>query len=50
MMMSLLMRLAESPTTPIVVLAFIGVGLAIEIWKTSDTIFMGDIFAEGYDD
>jgi hypothetical protein len=49
-MMSLLMNWAESSVTPIVLLTCIGIGLAIEIWKTSDTLFMGDIFAEGYDD
>ncbi len=49
-MMSLVMNLAESSVTPIVMLTCIGIGLAIEIWKTSDTLFMGDIFAEGYDD
>ena len=49
-MVSFLMSLAESQITPIVVLTCIGLGLAVEIWKTSDTAFMGDIFADGYDD
>lgn len=49
-MMSLFMNLAESAATPIVLLTCVGIGLAIEIWRTSDTLFMGDIFADGYDD
>ena len=49
-MVSFFVGLAENPMTPVIVLVCIGVGLAIEIWKTSDTAFMGDIFAEGYDE
>lgn len=44
------MAAAETPVTPILVLAAIGVMILVEAWKVSHIALMGDLFAEGYDE
>jgi len=49
-MMNILMRAAENPMTPALVLIGVGIVVAVEAWKVSHKALMGDLFAEGYDE
>ena len=49
-MMNILMRAAENPMTPAMVLIGVGVVVLVEAWKVSHKALMGDLFAEGFDE
>jgi len=49
-MLNILMRAAENPMTPALVLIGVGIVVAVEAWKVSHKALMGDLFAEGYDE
>ncbi|MEL7482270.1 MAG: hypothetical protein AAGJ29_11995 [Pseudomonadota bacterium] len=49
-MIEFLIQAAQHPLTPWVVLFGIGIVLLVEIWRSSPSALLGDMFAEGHDD
>jgi len=49
-MIDILVNLAQSPLTPLVVLGGAFTVIVVEAWKASHSVLMGDLFADGIDE
>lgn len=49
-MLNFMMSMAENPMTPWIVLSGAGALFLIEAWKEAHLTFMGEMFAEGFDE